>query len=106
MEIGLSVSEKKSFEGLLPYIWAWRPSWSFDQHCVNSIQFNSILYSDCQIHFSASTKHLINDKLPKQIHYTILLLHISKGILVMDTGRQEWTGNGGKLVQCQEQFYS
>ena len=38
---------------------------------------NSILYSDCQIHFSASTKHLINDKLPKQMHYTILLLHIS-----------------------------
>ena len=26
---------------------------------VNSIQFNSILYSDCQIHFSASTKHVI-----------------------------------------------
>ena len=23
------------------------------------IQFNSILYSDCQIHFSASTKHVI-----------------------------------------------
>ena len=23
------------------------------------VQFNSILYSDCQIHFSASTKHLI-----------------------------------------------
>ena len=43
----------------------------------NSIQFNSILYSDCQIHFSASTKHLINDKLPKQLHNTILLLHIS-----------------------------
>ena len=38
---------------------------------------NSILYSDCQIHFSASTKHLINGKLPKQLHYTILLLHIS-----------------------------
>ena len=45
--------------------------------CKYSIQFNSILYSDCQIHFSASTKHLINDKLPKQLHYTILLLHIS-----------------------------
>ena len=35
---------------------------------ANTIQFNSILYSDCQIHFSASTKHLINDKLPKQLH--------------------------------------
>ena len=26
---------------------------------VNSIQFNSIPYSDCQIHFNASTKHVI-----------------------------------------------
>ena len=39
--------------------------------------YNTILYSDCQIHFSASTKHLINDKLPKQLHNTILLLHMS-----------------------------
>ena len=31
---------------------------SFDRK-FNSIQFNSILYSDCQIHFSASTKHVI-----------------------------------------------
>ena len=35
-----------------------------------SIQFNSILYSDCQIHFSASTKHSI------QIHkYTNLTFY-------------------------------
>ena len=30
-----------------------------DSDRINSIQFNSILYSDCQIHFSASTKHVI-----------------------------------------------
>ena len=60
--------------------------------------------SDCQ----ASTKHLINDKLPKQLHNTILislLLHISSDILVMDTGQPGWIGHGGELVQCLEQFY-
>ena len=34
MEIGPPVPEKKIFEGLLPYIWAWGPSWSCDQHHV------------------------------------------------------------------------
>ena len=28
-------------------------------HLITGKQFNSILYSDCQIHFSASTKHVI-----------------------------------------------
>ena len=35
VEIGLSVPKKKIFEGFLPYIWTWRPSWSCDQHHVN-----------------------------------------------------------------------
>ena len=41
--------------------------------------FNSLFRF--QIHFSSSTKHLINDKLPKQLQYTkllsLIILHIS-----------------------------
>ena len=32
VEIGSSVPEKKNFEGFFIHIWAWRPSWSGDQH--------------------------------------------------------------------------
>ena len=39
VEIGLPVPEKKIFEGFLPHIWAWRPSWSCDQHHVNKVSF-------------------------------------------------------------------
>ena len=35
VEIGLPVPKEKIFEWFLPYIWAWRPSWSCDQHHVN-----------------------------------------------------------------------
>ena len=41
VEIGLPVPEKKIFEGFLPYIWAWRPSWSSDQHHVNNFSYPS-----------------------------------------------------------------
>ena len=30
MEIGQPVLDEKIFEWFLPYIWAWRPSWSCD----------------------------------------------------------------------------
>ena len=33
MEINLPVPEEKNLKGFY-HIWAWRPSWSFDQHCV------------------------------------------------------------------------
>ena len=33
---GLPVLEKKTFKGFY-HIWAWRPSWSCDQHHVNKI---------------------------------------------------------------------
>ena len=37
VEIGLPVPEEKIFEGFLPYIWALRSSWSYDQHVVNFV---------------------------------------------------------------------
>ena len=42
VEIGLPVPKKKIFEGVLPYIWAWRPSWSCDQHHVNTFFYISL----------------------------------------------------------------
>ena len=41
VEIGLLVLEKKIFKGFY-HIWAWRPSWSCDQHHVN--KFSCSLY--------------------------------------------------------------
>ena len=32
-----TVPEKKMFEGFLPYVWAWQPSWSCDHHHVKQI---------------------------------------------------------------------
>ena len=46
-------------------------------------QFNSILYSDCQIHFSASTKHVIKG------HQTITNYTLNLGGLIVQTGRPE-----------------
>ena len=43
VEIGLPVPKKKIFEGFLPYIWAWRPSWSCDQHHVNNFSLSLYL---------------------------------------------------------------
>ena len=40
MEIGLPVPEKKILKGFY-HIWAWRPSWSCDQHHV--ISFSDFL---------------------------------------------------------------
>ena len=42
VEIGLPVPKKKIFEGFLPFIWAWRPSWSCDQHHVNNFFYISL----------------------------------------------------------------
>ena len=39
VKIGPPVLEKKIFEGFLPYIWAWRPSWSCDPDAANKISF-------------------------------------------------------------------
>ena len=38
MEIGLPVLEM-IFEGVLPYIWVWQPSWSCDRDAGNKLLF-------------------------------------------------------------------
>ena len=32
-------SGEKKIEGFLPYIWAWRPSWSRDTDATNKLSF-------------------------------------------------------------------
>ena len=34
-----SAGSGEDFEGFLPYIWAWRPSWSCDLDAVNKLSF-------------------------------------------------------------------
>ena len=40
-DLGHLVLKKKSFKGFYPFyhIWAWRPSWSCDQDCLNKLSF-------------------------------------------------------------------
>ena len=57
------------------------------------IQFNSNLYSDCQIHFSAATEHLIRDKTTQYYYYDYIYLRYF--------GRGNWTT--GMEKQCSVQ---
>ena len=66
MEIGPPAPEKKIFEGFYP-IWAWRPSWSCDQHHV--IRFFFTLYLKAFIHNLVYIGTVVSEKIGFEFLY-------------------------------------
>ena len=66
VEIGTPVPEKKIFEGYY-YIWAWRPSWSCDQHHVIRIIISLYLKAFIQSLVPIST--VVSEKIQFEFLY-------------------------------------
>ena len=81
VEIGLLVPEKKNFEGFY-HIWAWRPSWSCDQH-----QYHQIFIS---LYLKASVQRLvqIGTVVSEKIQFEFLYVHDLGPRLINDLGLQ------------------